>query len=223
MNVAAVGEDVNRDGYQAKQDAAEDRMAAEDEANDAADAETAKEVSLAGCSWIPLLGIGCDTYDAQRTYEEDGLLSWQMLAAAAGFIPGGDIFKTPGQGERVSDAAKSTANAVGLAREERVADIVGGSVAKDADGQDIPLVVPGVGRTGLDVLGPNGEYVFVGAPKKASDPARFGCALQIAKAAADQAGVRAMYYLEEGTPQSAIDQATKRFGADNVFLFPRGS
>ncbi|MFD7077076.1 RHS repeat-associated core domain-containing protein [Nocardioides sp. NPDC059952] len=102
----------NCEGYQAKQDAAEDRMAAEDEANDAADAEAAKEVALAACSWVPLLGVGCDTYDATRTYEEDGLLSWQMAAAGAGFIPGGDIFKTPKALERIGDAANGGAKAI---------------------------------------------------------------------------------------------------------------
>lgn len=75
--------------------------------------------------------------------------------------------------------------------------------------------------TVLDVLGPNGEYIFVGGPAKVSNPAKFGRALQIAKAAADQNGFRAMYYLEAGTPESAIAQATKRFGIDNVFLFPK--
>lgn len=89
-------------------------MAAEDEANDAADAETAKEVALAACSWLPLLGLGCDSYDAQQTYEEEGLLSWQMAAAAAGFIPFADIFKLPNQGGNIADAANA-ANGLRLA------------------------------------------------------------------------------------------------------------
>ena len=34
-------------------------------------------------------------------------------------------------------------------------------------------------------------------------------------------GVRAMYYLEDGTPTSAIDQAGRKLGVDNVFTFPK--
>ena len=113
------------------------------------------------------------------------------------------------------------ANSVGLAREERVAKIVGGKVAKGPDGQDINIKVDGVGSTGLDVIGPNGEYIFVGGPAKAKDPAKFGHALNVSKAAADRDGVRAMYYLEDGTPTSAIDQAGRKLGVDNVFTFPK--
>ncbi|MGW8565269.1 hypothetical protein [Isoptericola sp. NPDC055881] len=63
------------------------------------------------------------------------------------------------------------ANSVGLAREERVAKIVGGKVAKGPDGQDIKIKVDGVGSTGLDVIGPNGEYIFVGGlPRPRTQP-----------------------------------------------------
>jgi hypothetical protein len=81
--------------------------------------------------------------------------------------------------------------------------------------------VDGVGSTGLDVLGPNGEYIFVGGPAKAKNPAAFGQKLQISKAAADRDGVDALYYLEEGTPSSAIDQAKKWFGDGYVHSFPK--
>ncbi|MBL7488079.1 hypothetical protein I6A60_10515 [Frankia sp. AgB1.9] len=84
------------------------------------------------------------------------------------------------------------------------------------------MKVDGLGSTGLDVVGPNGEYIFVGGPAKARDPADFGHRLQISRAAADKAGVRAIYYLEEGTPESAISQAKGRFGDENVFVFPKG-
>ncbi|WP_098462356.1 polymorphic toxin-type HINT domain-containing protein [Isoptericola jiangsuensis] len=115
----------------------------------------------------------------------------------------------------------AAANARGLAREERVAKIVGGKVAKGPDGQDIKITVDGVGSTGLDVIGPNGEYIFVGGPAKAKDPAKFGHALKVSKAAADRDGVRALYCLEDGTPTSAIDQAGRKLGVENVFTFPK--
>ncbi|MDR7380932.1 polymorphic toxin-type HINT domain-containing protein [Promicromonospora iranensis] len=113
------------------------------------------------------------------------------------------------------------AEALGLSREERVARIVGGKLAKNAKGQDIKVSVDGVGSTGLDVLGPNGEYIFVGGPAKAKNPAAFGQKLQISKAAADRDGVDALYYLEDGTPSSAIDQAKKWFGDGYVHSFPK--
>ncbi|MFD2794729.1 hypothetical protein ACFS27_14315 [Promicromonospora vindobonensis] len=45
--------------------------------------------------------------------------------------------------------------------------------------------------------------------------------LQISKAAADRDGVDALYYLEDGTPSSAIDQAKKWFGDSYVHSFPK--
>ncbi|WP_211271581.1 hypothetical protein, partial [Streptomyces exfoliatus] len=69
-------------------------------------------------------------------------------------------------------------------------------------------------------IGPNGEYIFVGGGAKAANPANFGKALKINKYAADEAGVPATYYLDAAnTPESAINQARKVFGADNVHTF----
>jgi len=49
--------------------------------------------------------------------------------------------------------------------------------------------------------------------------AEFGSRLSIFKWAADRAGVPAQYYLEEGTPQSAVNLASRVLGSDNVFSF----
>ncbi|MFK8851071.1 hypothetical protein [Streptomyces sp. Ac-502] len=108
---------------------------------------------------------------------------------------------------------------VGLKREEFIAKLVGGKVAKDANGQDIKIEMPNVGSSGLDVIGPNGEYIYVGGGAKAKNPAKFGSALKINKYAADQAGVKAIYYLADNTPESAIKQAKKVFGDENVHIF----
>jgi hypothetical protein len=43
--------------------------------------------------------------------------------------------------------------------------------------------------------------------------------LHISKYAADQAGVPAIYYLDEGTPGSIVDAAKRIFGDDNVKIF----
>ncbi|MEU3503656.1 hypothetical protein ABZ726_23860, partial [Streptomyces hundungensis] len=113
----------------------------------------------------------------------------------------------------------SAAGDLGLAREDFIAKLIGGKVAKDAKGQDIKIVMPNVGSSGLDVIGPNGEYVYVGGGAKAHKPSKFGTALKINKYAADQAGVKAIYYLADNTPQAAIDQAKKVFGEENVHIF----
>ncbi|MFC4329515.1 RHS repeat-associated core domain-containing protein [Streptomyces andamanensis] len=129
-----------------------------------------------------------------------------------------------GSGATVAAATRAArgaeARALGLRREEYVARLIGGTVAKDEKGQDIKIVMPNVGPSGLDVVGPNGEYVFVGGGAKAANPSKFGQALKINKYAADQAGVPAHYYLDaSNTPESAISQARKVFGFDNVHTF----
>jgi hypothetical protein len=81
--------------------------------------------------------------------------------------------------------------------------------------------VKGLGSTDIDVLGPNGEYINVGGPSKASDLGKFGRQLQILKKAAEERGVPAKMHLEEGTPQEAIDLDKKWLGNDNVVTFPK--
>ncbi|WP_030212512.1 hypothetical protein [Streptomyces bikiniensis] len=108
---------------------------------------------------------------------------------------------------------------IGLKREENIAKLVGGTVAEDDKGQDIKIVMPNVGSSGLDVIGPNGEYIYVGGGAKAANPSRFGKALKINKYAAGEAGVKAVSYLADNTPESAIKQAEKVFGDENVHIF----
>jgi hypothetical protein len=95
-------------------------------------------------------------------------------------------------------------------------------VATGENGVGMLVTRPGVGTTDVDVIGPNGEYIGVGGSAKAMNPSRFGSRLSILKWAADQAGVPAQYYLEEGTPQSAVNQAYKALGKSNVFFFSDG-
>jgi hypothetical protein len=136
----------------------------------------------------------------------------------------GDKFRGIGS-ERPGETASSgenTGNAVGLSREQHVAQITGGEVARGPGGQDIKITMPNVGASGIDVIGPNGEYIFVGGAAKAKDPSKFGRALQISKYAADQAGVPAIYYLDERTPIEVIAQAKRAFGDDNVIIFRMG-
>ncbi|WP_156545903.1 hypothetical protein [Cupriavidus sp. D384] len=65
-----------------------------------------------------------------------------------------------------------------------------------------------------------GDLVAVGGPAKANNLGKLGQKLRIYQAIADQRGVAAQAYFAEGTPQSAINLATKIPGADNVKIFP---
>lgn len=137
-----------------------------------------------------------------------------------GTVPG----QTP-DGTASADAASSgenSANSIGLSREQHVAQMTGGQLARGPDGQDIKITMPNVGSSGIDVIGPNGEYIFVGGAAKASNRSKFIQKLHISKYAADQAGVPAIYYLDEKTPGSVVDAAKRIFGDDNVKIFKMG-
>jgi hypothetical protein len=126
----------------------------------------------------------------------------------------------------MSDSRKTAATgddgaAVGAAREERVADITGGKVQGVPGEQGLKVSEPNVGSTDVDVVGPNGEYIVVGGPAKAADLSRLGSRLRILKYAADQRGVRAQAYFEEGTPNTVLDLARQKLGNDNVIVFNR--
>jgi hypothetical protein len=95
-----------------------------------------------------------------------------------------------------------------------VAELTGGRVAGDAK-----VTLQGVGSTGVDVIGKAGEFIGVGGPAKAGDLADFGRKLQILAGSAEQAGVKAQYYLAKGTPDAVIKLAHKWLGKENVFLF----
>jgi filamentous hemagglutinin len=118
-----------------------------------------------------------------------------------------------GAGRTPTPSSGAAAAAKGLAREEAVADLVGGAVSRQK------LTVKGLGSTDLDVLGKAGEYIGVGGPAKAGDLSRFGRQLQILKKAAEEKGVPAIMYLEEGTPEAAISLAKKWLGESSVKIF----
>jgi hypothetical protein len=130
----------------------------------------------------------------------------------------------PGQTASADAASggENSANSIGLSREQHVAQLTGGQLARGPDGQDIKITMPNVGSSGIDVIGPNGEYIFVGGAAKASNRSKFIQKLHISKYAADQAGVPAIYYLDEKTPGSIVDAAKLIFGDDNVKIFKMG-
>lgn len=79
------------------------------------------------------------------------------------------------------------------------------------------MIVIGLGRTDIDVIGKAGEYIAVGGPAKtASDVGR---QLQILKAAAEQAGVKCVAFFARGTPEEVLKVARRRLGEGNVHIF----
>ncbi|WP_232455220.1 filamentous hemagglutinin N-terminal domain-containing protein [Burkholderia ubonensis] len=119
---------------------------------------------------------------------------------------------TSGQG--AANASGDAARLVGQSRETSVANIVNGSISGEK------VAVPGLGSTDIDVVAANGNLIAVGGPAKANNLGKLGQELRIYQTIADQRGVSAQAYFAEGTPQSAINLATKILGAGNVKIFP---
>jgi len=136
----------------------------------------------------------------------------------------------------MGDVAIDVGADVGLSRELRVAETVGGRVAKvgpkDAKfylhSGDVSVVegryfdtLQYASKEGvtIDVLGPNQELIVVGGKGKALNLSKLGDRLSSLKRLADAHHVKALAYFEEGTPQTAIDVATKWLGKENVHLF----
>jgi RHS repeat-associated protein len=111
---------------------------------------------------------------------------------------------------------------LGKLREQKVADLLGGTVSKDAKGNDLVVHQPGVPKPSrIDVLGPNSELIIVGGPAKSLDLNKLGDRLANLKKNADALGVRSIATFEEGTPQETIDFAKKKLGDSNVIIFPK--
>jgi hypothetical protein len=125
---------------------------------------------------------------------------------------------------------------VGQSRELRVAEIVGGRVARagNKDGKVYALsgevsrvkgrqfdTLKYASKEGVtvDVFGSNQELIVVGGPAKAQNLSKLGGDLRYLKNVADQHGVKALAYFEEGTPQDVIDVANKWLGKENVHIF----
>ena len=109
-----------------------------------------------------------------------------------------------------------TSAELGAAREIAVARLVGGTVLGEPGGPGMMVEQPNVGKTDVDVLGLNGEYIVVGGPAKGRDLPQFIKKLHILRYAATQAGVRPIAYFDEGTPDEVLRAAEKVLGADSV-------
>ncbi|WP_253185617.1 hemagglutinin repeat-containing protein [Burkholderia plantarii] len=116
--------------------------------------------------------------------------------------------------QQATNTSGDAARLVGQSRETTVANIVNGSISGEQ------VAVPVLGSTDIDVVAANGNLIAVGGPAKANNLGKLGQELRIYQAIADQRGVSAQAYFAEGTPQSAINLATKILGEGNVKIFP---
>lgn len=138
------------------------------------------------------------------------------VPGTAGYVPDNAILNNGGDSDVQQGAPKSSGEAArltGQEREDRVANIVNGSTSGEK------VAVPGMGSTDIDVVAPNGDLIAVGGPAKANNLGKLGQELRIYQTIADQRGVSAQVYFAEGTPQSAINLATKILGEGNVKIF----
>jgi hypothetical protein len=109
---------------------------------------------------------------------------------------------------------------LGKAREQAVADLIGGTVVND---RKIQVITSGGKKEGIrvDVIGPNGELVLVGGPGKVINLVDLGETLARLNRIAQALGVRPIQALEDGTPQAVIDIAIQKLGQGNVIIFPK--
>jgi thioredoxin reductase len=84
--------------------------------------------------------------------------------------------------EQEAIAKGAAAAAKGVARESRVAELVGGKVSRQP-------IKTRFGSTDIDVIGPAGEFIAVGGPGKAINLSKFGSQLKVLQEAASQRGV----------------------------------
>ncbi len=144
-----------------------------------------------------------------------------MAAAAAGSEAPDDGASSPGD-DQPHSTDPERAERVGAAREQRVAELTDGTIPSGEPGKPgMKVTKPGAGTTDVDVIGGDGSYIAVGGPAKARNLAKFGEKCHILKYAAEQQGVRAQVYLEEGTPEPALRLARKILGDGNVHTFTR--
>ncbi|MFF4502129.1 PrsW family glutamic-type intramembrane protease [Streptomyces sp. NPDC001401] len=146
-----------------------------------------------------------------------------MVASATGSggeAPGEESSSPESKQRHSTDPER--AERVGAAREQKVAELTDGTVPSGDPGKPgLKVTKPGAGTTDVDVIGGDGSYIAVGGPAKARNLAKFGEKCHILKYAAEQQGVRAQVYLEEGTPEPALRLARKILGDGNVHTFTR--
>jgi hypothetical protein len=144
---------------------------------------------------------------------------WQDVASyfGSGEGPATDADLTlVNEGTATDAEAGAAANELGAARENYVADMIGGQVPE----QPLKIETP-YGKAQIDVVGPNGELVEVGGPGKGINPSNFGRQMQRLQSAAESTGTKGQFYYDQGTPESILNIARKWLGSENVIPFKK--
>jgi len=188
-------------------------------------AATAQVVTagVAGFGAAATLGGGPTAVGAPALVAE---AAQQLSMATVNVVAAVAAWQNAAQMAAASDGGSSgnSRNDVGRAREERVAELTGGRVARMPGSTTKDLLVRGGGKgVRVDVVGPNGELIVVGGPSKAANLGGLGDNLTRLKTVAEANEVRALAYFEEGTPSTAVDLAKKILGDENVKLFTMGT
>ncbi|MGW2160390.1 hypothetical protein [Nonomuraea sp. NPDC001699] len=107
-----------------------------------------------------------------------------------------------------------------LARDNRAASISAGGALKDTEIRyTLPNGQGGVAK--VDVLGPKGELIQVGGPAKAENLSKTIGDLTHLQRAAESRGVNAEAYFTRDTPKAVLEAAGKVLGNDHVHTFDR--
>ena len=176
-------------------------------------------LALAGGSAVG--GLAAEGVLAATGLGAAGIALMVAGAAGSGGEASGEESPSPESKQRNSTDPEH-AERVGAAREQKVAELTDGTIPSGEPGKPgLKVTKPGAGTTDVDVIGSDGSYIAVGGPAKARNLAKFGEKCHILKYAAEQQGVRAQVYLEEGTPEPALRLARKILGDGNVHTFTR--
>jgi len=124
---------------------------------------------------------------------------------------GGDVSAFRHVGEKLTKGQK---------RENLVADMVKGIVAKGENGKDLVARSQKTGlATTVDVIGENGDLITVGGAAKMKKIASFNSTMSTLKKIAKENGVKAKAYLADNSPKELIERAQKTLGKENVIIF----
>jgi RHS repeat-associated protein len=165
--------------------------------------------SQIGTSWCISSNCGNYNRDMRLGMEPVNMLMASITAAILGRPA---VSPSRPNSQAAPRSAGAAATPLGALREARVAEITGGRVSGER-------IKNSAGSTDIDVLGPSGELISVGGPMKSMKMSEFGSHLNVLTKEAQARGVPAQVYLEQGTPQAAIDLAAKWVGPQNVFTF----
>lgn len=157
------------------------------------------------------------------TYHSGEVGIWVHNANCCDFITGKN-------GTLVDIRSMSPQEIVGIQRELKVVDMIGGklskTVRKDSVIEDVFIYdKSGNKLVGIDAFGKNGEYIAIGGPAKGSTPKKLEGTLEkirILKSEAAKNGKKAQAYYKQGNSdkfKKLIEESKKVLGDDNVIIF----